>query len=145
MTKFIHTTRPQDRLRVHPQGKQMEMMSSKYGVSFWPLSNLQTVLFTVNLRRNIRSTSQVRIKVKSSFFVLGKSISSICAEFFLLPCLPRPVGPGWDKGKTERLREEVDITYRCNFFKWSSDWRKQVNQSNFKTSTLPRYGGQGQG
>jgi len=143
LSKSFYTTRLQDRLRVHPQGKRMEMMSSKFGVSFWLLSNLQTVLFTVNLRRNIQSTSQVRIKAKSSFFALGKSISSISAEFLLFVCLPRPVGPGWDKGKTERLRGEVDSTYRCNFFKWSSDWRKQVNQANFKTSTPPRHEGQG--
>lgn len=37
----------------------------------------------------------------------------------------RPVGPGYDKGPAERLREEVDPQYRCNFFKWSSDVRKE--------------------
>ncbi|KAF7771099.1 hypothetical protein Agabi119p4_7073 [Agaricus bisporus var. burnettii] len=40
----------------------------------------------------------------------------------------RPVGPGYDKGRTERLREEVDPQYRCNFFKWSTDWWKQVKK-----------------
>lgn len=36
-----------------------------------------------------------------------------------------PVGPGYDKGKTERLRAEVDPQYRCNFFKWSSDVKRE--------------------
>lgn len=36
----------------------------------------------------------------------------------------RPVGPGYDRGKTERLREEVDHQYRCNFFKWASEVKK---------------------
>ncbi len=27
----------------------------------------------------------------------------------------RPVGPGYDKGRLERLREEVDHQYKCNF------------------------------
>lgn len=38
----------------------------------------------------------------------------------------RPVGPGYDRGKTERLREEVDHRYRCNFFKWSSEVKREV-------------------
>lgn len=35
--------------------------------------------------------------------------------------LSRPVGPGYDKGKAERLREHVDSTWRCDFFKWKTD------------------------
>jgi AP endonuclease 2 len=38
----------------------------------------------------------------------------------------RPVGPGYDKGRTERLREEVDPRYKCNFFMWSSDARREA-------------------
>ncbi|KAI8985670.1 DNase I-like protein [Trametes punicea] len=38
----------------------------------------------------------------------------------------RPVGPGYDKGKGERLREEVDHRYRCNYFKWASEVRKEA-------------------
>ncbi|KAI0736461.1 DNase I-like protein [Fomitopsis betulina] len=38
----------------------------------------------------------------------------------------RPVGPGYDKGKSERLREEVNHEYRCNFFKWASDVKKEA-------------------
>ena len=38
----------------------------------------------------------------------------------------RPVGPGYDKGKGERLREEVNHEYRCNFFKWASDVKKEA-------------------
>ncbi|KAJ3842825.1 hypothetical protein F5878DRAFT_529081 [Lentinula raphanica] len=33
----------------------------------------------------------------------------------------RPVGPGYDKGRSERPREEVDSRWKCNFFVWSSD------------------------
>jgi len=38
----------------------------------------------------------------------------------------RPVGPGYDRGKAERLREEVDHRYRCNFFKWSSEVKREA-------------------
>jgi len=38
----------------------------------------------------------------------------------------RPVGPGYDRGKAERLREEVDHQYRCNFFKWSSEVKREA-------------------
>ncbi|KAI9464466.1 Endonuclease/exonuclease/phosphatase [Lactarius psammicola] len=39
----------------------------------------------------------------------------------------RPVGPGYDKGRSERLREEVDHQYKCNFFKWASDVKREAN------------------
>ncbi|KAF9480360.1 DNase I-like protein [Pholiota conissans] len=38
----------------------------------------------------------------------------------------RPVGPGYDKGRAERLREHVDPQYKCDFFMWSSDARKEM-------------------
>ncbi|KAI0060652.1 DNase I-like protein [Artomyces pyxidatus] len=38
----------------------------------------------------------------------------------------RPVGPGYDKGRSERLREEVDHQYKCNFFKWGSDAKRDA-------------------
>lgn len=38
----------------------------------------------------------------------------------------RPVGPGYDRGKAERLREEVDHQYRCNFFKWSNEVKREA-------------------
>ncbi|KAI0741250.1 Endonuclease/exonuclease/phosphatase [Daedaleopsis nitida] len=38
----------------------------------------------------------------------------------------RPVGPGYDKGKSERRREEVDDRYRCNYFKWASEVRREA-------------------
>ena len=37
-----------------------------------------------------------------------------------------PVGPGYDKGRSERPREQVDHHWRCDFFKWSSDVRKEM-------------------
>lgn len=36
----------------------------------------------------------------------------------------RPVGPGWDKGKGERPRDEVNHAYRCNFFKWAAEVKR---------------------
>jgi AP endonuclease-2 len=38
----------------------------------------------------------------------------------------RPVGPGYDRGRNERLREEVDHRYKCNFFMWASDAKREV-------------------
>ncbi|KAF9269129.1 DNase I-like protein [Marasmius fiardii PR-910] len=40
----------------------------------------------------------------------------------------RPVGPGYDKGRAERLREDVDPQYKCNFFKWSSEVRREMRK-----------------
>ncbi|KAG8769008.1 Class II abasic (AP) endonuclease [Ceratobasidium sp. 428] len=37
-----------------------------------------------------------------------------------------PMGPGYDSGKSTRLREEVDPKYRCNYFKWASDAKKEA-------------------
>ncbi|KAF8835949.1 DNase I-like protein [Paxillus ammoniavirescens] len=44
----------------------------------------------------------------------------------------RPVGPGYDKGKGERPREEVDHNYRCNFFKWSAEVRREALKDRVK-------------
>jgi AP endonuclease-2 len=33
----------------------------------------------------------------------------------------RPVGPGYDKGRHERPREQVDYQYKCSSFMWASD------------------------
>ncbi|KAH7872773.1 Endonuclease/exonuclease/phosphatase [Lentinula edodes] len=43
----------------------------------------------------------------------------------------RPVGPGYDKGRSERPREEVDSKWKCNYFVWSSDIgvNRTTNQS----------------
>lgn len=43
----------------------------------------------------------------------------------------RPVGPGYDRGKSERLREEVNHQYKCNYFKWASDLKRgNTSQGN---------------
>jgi AP endonuclease 2 len=61
----------------------------------------------------------------------------------------RPVGPGYDRGRGERLRTEVDHRYKvlcgsllhdllkvltsgaqCNFFMWSSDVRRGEPSTN---------------
>ncbi|KAI4521423.1 DNase I-like protein [Schizophyllum commune Loenen D] len=44
----------------------------------------------------------------------------------------RPVGPGYDKGRAERRREDVDPQYKCDFFKWKSDVRKEFNSKRGK-------------
>ncbi|OSD05269.1 DNase I-like protein [Trametes coccinea BRFM310] len=53
----------------------------------------------------------------------------------------RPVGPGYDKGKGERLREEVDHQYRCNFFKWTSEVRKEALRERERERTRTKSGG----
>ncbi len=47
----------------------------------------------------------------------------------------RPVGPGYDKGKGERLRDEVDHRYRCNYFKWASEVRKEAMRERERERT----------
>ncbi|TFK51939.1 DNase I-like protein [Heliocybe sulcata] len=37
----------------------------------------------------------------------------------------RPVGPGYDKGRGARPRDEVDHKYRCDFFKWASEVKRE--------------------
>ncbi|KZT25196.1 DNase I-like protein [Neolentinus lepideus HHB14362 ss-1] len=47
----------------------------------------------------------------------------------------RPVGPGYDKGKGARPRDEVDHQYRCNFFKWAGELKREtLRQSSSKDS-----------
>jgi AP endonuclease 2 len=38
----------------------------------------------------------------------------------------RPVGPGYDRGRGERLREEVNHSFKCGFFKWGSEVRRDA-------------------
>ncbi|KAG6332090.1 hypothetical protein ID866_7000 [Astraeus odoratus] len=44
----------------------------------------------------------------------------------------RPVGPGYDKGKGERPRDEVDRQYRCSFFKWAAEAKRESAKSVHK-------------
>ncbi|KAG8995597.1 Class II abasic (AP) endonuclease [Tulasnella sp. JGI-2019a] len=55
-------------------------------------------------------------------FVVNKPGPNKGKTFFICS---RPVGPGYDKGRAERLREEVNPQFRCDFFKWASDVRKE--------------------
>lgn len=67
-----------------------------------------------------------------TFYVCSRYVSfSIDIDCCMLNdfALGRPVGPGYDKGKGERLREEVDHQYRCNFFKWASDVKREAAAS----------------
>jgi AP endonuclease 2 len=52
----------------------------------------------------------------------------------------RPVGPGYDKGRNERLREEVDHRYRCNFFMWSTDARREANRASAAAASADAVG-----
>ncbi len=47
----------------------------------------------------------------------------------------RPVGPGYDKGRHERLREEVDHQYKCNFFMWTSDAKRDAMRATAAAAT----------
>ena len=53
----------------------------------------------------------------------------------------RPVGPGYDKGRSERRREEVDHQYKCNFFMWASDAKRDA----MRTATAASSGAASQG
>ncbi|KIY49207.1 DNase I-like protein [Fistulina hepatica ATCC 64428] len=41
----------------------------------------------------------------------------------------RPVGPGYDKGRSERRREDVDPQWKCDFFKWKSDVKREARMA----------------
>ncbi|KAI0704927.1 Endonuclease/exonuclease/phosphatase [Cytidiella melzeri] len=56
-------------------------------------------------------------------FTVNKAGPNKGRSFFVCS---RPVGPGYDKGKGERLREEVDHTYKCNYFKWASEVKRDA-------------------
>ncbi|KAI0046514.1 DNase I-like protein [Auriscalpium vulgare] len=47
----------------------------------------------------------------------------------------RPVGPGYDKGRSERLREEVDPQYKCDFFKWASEVKREALRAHGEKGT----------
>ncbi|KAH9992710.1 Endonuclease/exonuclease/phosphatase [Russula compacta] len=42
----------------------------------------------------------------------------------------RPVGPGYDKGRSERLREEVNHQYKCNFFMWAKEAKREATHAS---------------
>lgn len=39
----------------------------------------------------------------------------------------KPVGPGWDNGRSKRPRDEVNTEFRCDFFIWDSAVRTKEN------------------
>ncbi|KAI0286050.1 Endonuclease/exonuclease/phosphatase [Russula aff. rugulosa BPL654] len=55
----------------------------------------------------------------------------------------RPVGPGYDKGRHERLREEVDHQYKCNFFMWASDAKRAAASAAAASSGVAGAASQG--
>ncbi|KIJ55262.1 hypothetical protein M422DRAFT_199375 [Sphaerobolus stellatus SS14] len=67
-------------------------------------------------------------------YTVGKPGPNKGKTFFICS---RPVGPGYDKGASERPREEVDPQYRCNFFKWTSDVKKEATKQ--QNGTVKRH------
>ncbi|KAF8508888.1 Endonuclease/exonuclease/phosphatase [Gautieria morchelliformis] len=62
-------------------------------------------------------------------FTVNKAGPNKGKAFFICS---RPLGPGYDKGRTDRLREEVDMQYRCNFFKWASEVKTEALKDGAK-------------
>lgn len=66
-----------------------------------------------------------------TFFLCSRCVLYLCRGVRVLmvrfDC--RPLGAGYDMGKAKRRREEVDMQYRCNFFKWASEVRKDSLQN----------------
>ncbi|KAF8738924.1 DNA-(apurinic or apyrimidinic site) lyase, partial [Rhizoctonia solani] len=56
-------------------------------------------------------------------FTVNKAGPNKGKKFFICSM---PMGPGYDSGKSKRLREEVDPRYRCNYFKWASDVKRET-------------------
>ncbi|KZP14518.1 DNase I-like protein [Athelia psychrophila] len=59
-------------------------------------------------------------------FTVNKAGPNKGKKFFVCA---RPVGPGYDKGKAEIMRAEVDHKWKCGYFKWASDARKEAGSS----------------
>lgn len=60
-----------------------------------------------------------------NFFICSRYVVTFYTIQALIR-LCRPVGPGYDKGRVERDREDVDPRYKCNFFKWSSEVKREA-------------------
>lgn len=60
-------------------------------------------------------------------FTVNKAGPNKGKKFFVCA---RPVGPGYDRGKAERLREEVDWKWKCDYFKWASDVKKEAGRGD---------------
>ncbi|CAE6426067.1 unnamed protein product [Rhizoctonia solani] len=56
-------------------------------------------------------------------FIVNKPGPNKGKKFFICSM---PIGPGYDSGKSTRLREEVNPRYRCNYFKWASDVKRET-------------------
>ena len=101
------------------------------GPTYLPPYKPRDVLYTESLRKGTRSTSKGPIRADRSICVHGESPRTLgCITRIHAHC--RPVGPGYDKGKSERLRDEVDPTYRCNYFKWASDLKREGSSGKIK-------------
>ncbi|EJD48278.1 DNase I-like protein [Auricularia subglabra TFB-10046 SS5] len=49
-----------------------------------------------------------------------------------------PLGPGYDAGRGKRLREEVDPQYKCDYFKWESDVKREALRKGEPAAKRPR-------
>ncbi|KAF7982512.1 hypothetical protein HWV62_28116 [Athelia sp. TMB] len=59
-------------------------------------------------------------------FTVNKAGPNKGKKFFVCA---RPVGAGYDRGRAERMRAEVDHKWKCDYFKWASDVRKEAGSS----------------
>ncbi|KZP08020.1 hypothetical protein FIBSPDRAFT_939198 [Athelia psychrophila] len=59
-------------------------------------------------------------------FTVNKAGPNKGKKFFVCA---RPVGLCYDKGRVERIRAEVDHKWKCDYFKWASDARKEAGSS----------------
>jgi AP endonuclease-2 len=76
--------------------------------------------------KELTTTKQGPNKGKN-FWICSRYVSNVLARMKLvLRNAHRPLGPGYDAGKAKRSREDVDAQYRCDFFKWSSDVKKDA-------------------
>lgn len=119
---------------LHPHNLR-RLKRKQLGRRCLPLSNLRNARSITSQRRNTRSTRQVPIRGERFICVRGMYFWFYVTCAFQPACF-RPVGPGWDKGKSERLRDEVDHRHRCNYFKWSSDLKRDGAASESATVSL---------
>lgn len=51
-----------------------------------------------------------------------------------------PLGSGYDAGRGKRLREEIDPQYKCDFFEWESDVKREALRKGEPAAKRPRLG-----
>jgi AP endonuclease 2 len=119
------TTHSQSREKKNENGKTGKAASSSWSALFMPKP--PPPLCTVH-------------QEPSKEFRVNKPGPNKGKAFYLCA---RPVGPGYDKGRHERLREEVDHQYKCNFFMWASDAKRAAASAAAASSGVAGAASQG--